>query len=1441
MSIRPLSAVATATAEASTQREIRGGASTNEEDVITVGRLVEVASRTWPGINKPGGVAKVTRRYEQEALVDVSYIVGNSKEKRVPLEYVTLAPQYEVTTHQPVLIQSCGLRDRTLIMGRCRRCGSLRTDCGSCDWATEEAAEAVQQQQHQQQSNSRGRKSPAINDTTHLTLSDDSSSSSQDDDEDDVVLTELFRTSRKTFRNHLQQRRRFADSFGTVSEPTPVTTKEKAQQKKEERNEHNKDSDEDDMEELLQQSQRQFRRHVRKRNQWQRRIDAISQKSDRRGRVNQRSVLETLGATDYPPGTRVYGTKIQDTTIIDPNRRVTLDIRLEAKNQEDDLSSPLPKSTPSRPHYEHYPIDVNESSVIEEAMVSPGSLAQGCGPMPFVNDDNYDESSNRVQDLQRRASSYLNDPDENGYHNDPDDIFIQPEGNEAAENLPSDMVDQTKDLAFIELPSFFNHTADVLENDLLPDYALRIAKLEREQRRLISPRAVPQSTISATSLLNDCSTLYSEMQRTLIREGIDQCSLALKKLSDDKLFRTVRKQLSPQQRKKIRSSAMMDARNLRLDALEESVKDLVRKLRSLAETLEDLNEDVDAEDDAYLMAFDGESSDEVPSDTEFDTPRSSEGPMKDHQAVALDPCERELGPFDPHQHASRVRTNKRPNASARRQSTESKGERVPKRTKRTRQGGTSSMHDFIIDDVARISRAKPRSSHSTQTSLNDGSSDAGQHRTCPTGPDQPNDRVDSETSDDGEEEDSRASDLFIDESHKESAPTSAYTSGHDVVDVGRRRRRTTSHNTSSYVMDSVADPPRETQSCPADRVPISRRMQEFLDKNQEYDFGDDDKDADDRVTVPSSRQDIRGRRSQRREDSDLRGMRHTVRIDSETSGGSREHSSGIPEATVKEADRVVTRDYLLSRWDSNSGEMHPTAPSAIPVDVPFVSLLDQLRQTYPRDPSGASQLLQRVQSAIQQDRNQSHIETIRRISSELMTEHGRATLSEMIFGETSRLGAHVQLLSTLVTSLADTVFGGRRDHFLSLLVLQLVDAVYALVHPSGWAVKGLDRVGTLQLLEPLRDALASTISLNEEVCRCVVQQLGCQEWKIGECRNYIYLSGFEPCSWTRFVECGDYTMPSPHESRFLKLGNVWPRVEIETTWNVLLFLGSAQQEVDQAKQARWQLVTKLFSSSVLAKTSEEDAALPPNAAFLKAFELDIDSFGHLIRKGALDDLPTTDKLLFNLFKRAVTVQAEDYHGNEESRFRSFPTFGPHRKAKRLLSRLWNTTQSLLNSDFVESRSEFYHVHQVFFHSSSPVAFGQVKNLLLPTSRLLGACLSLVVAWGGRVPQKKVRQVRFLKSLKALRESLPTVEKHIGAGVSSTNDPFANAFEESRPTEIGTAGERVSVFVAETNCYLLILESICSTSEPSGTPSTLMMPRNSGLPQATMTDVSIPVK
>lgn len=56
---------------------------------FTLGQLVNVASRTTPGINKPGGVGKVTNiSYEDGVmLVDVEYVLGG-KEKSVELEFV---------------------------------------------------------------------------------------------------------------------------------------------------------------------------------------------------------------------------------------------------------------------------------------------------------------------------------------------------------------------------------------------------------------------------------------------------------------------------------------------------------------------------------------------------------------------------------------------------------------------------------------------------------------------------------------------------------------------------------------------------------------------------------------------------------------------------------------------------------------------------------------------------------------------------------------------------------------------------------------------------------------------------------------------------------------------------------------------------------------------------------------------------------------------------------------------------------------------------------------------------------------------------------------------------------------------------------------------------------------------------------------------------------
>ena len=66
-------------------------AKTNFSSVV--GAIVQVASRTWPGINKPGGMARITRINREQETCNVSYVLGGS-EKGVSYKYIT-DPKFE--------------------------------------------------------------------------------------------------------------------------------------------------------------------------------------------------------------------------------------------------------------------------------------------------------------------------------------------------------------------------------------------------------------------------------------------------------------------------------------------------------------------------------------------------------------------------------------------------------------------------------------------------------------------------------------------------------------------------------------------------------------------------------------------------------------------------------------------------------------------------------------------------------------------------------------------------------------------------------------------------------------------------------------------------------------------------------------------------------------------------------------------------------------------------------------------------------------------------------------------------------------------------------------------------------------------------------------------------------------------------------------------------
>ena len=98
-------------------------------DPFHVGEIVHVSARTGPGINQPGGVARITALSADKA--DVKYILDGRSEKNVNLEFLGAYQQRN------------RLRDRNVLLGRCSNCGSLRKDCDSCDIRASEGNRSV--------------------------------------------------------------------------------------------------------------------------------------------------------------------------------------------------------------------------------------------------------------------------------------------------------------------------------------------------------------------------------------------------------------------------------------------------------------------------------------------------------------------------------------------------------------------------------------------------------------------------------------------------------------------------------------------------------------------------------------------------------------------------------------------------------------------------------------------------------------------------------------------------------------------------------------------------------------------------------------------------------------------------------------------------------------------------------------------------------------------------------------------------------------------------------------------------------------------------------------------------------------------------------------------------------------------------------------------------
>lgn len=481
-----------------------------EDYPIIENAIVEVLPRTWPGSNKEGGVAQVVKCYftpneveiegvsngqSQETFqkqrlshVDVKYMARRGREKMVPIEYCQAAPQYddsyrrqkaskEIALNGTNSDQGIGrtLRDRSAMKGRCSNCGSLRSDCNSCDWREETRLISFTSKRSQRKSkesdsdsegDSEGDSSYNSSEYKALSLRErrqqnilSSSEESDVGDSDNEVLANLKQNSPKyTTQSFLQKRRKYRKPRYSQSNPKfeermrfldDLLKKKSEVPSKKTRNMNYQKSVLEDLALLRSQSENEVNSQHSKRKHLDKDSAELVQSDKRRKRINTSS-SSFSEQMDFEVE--------EENELVDDNK------------VSKPCESPISESRVVAKFVDGADIGENEVEEDEDELTNVNKTPTKIYTVSHEIGDRRDEIKGYYEESPSRNT------------------FIQPEGKEAAENLPSDMADKTKGIAFCNLPNFFEEIAEKLLSILIPQYDKRITNYENKVMSITSER-----------------------------------------------------------------------------------------------------------------------------------------------------------------------------------------------------------------------------------------------------------------------------------------------------------------------------------------------------------------------------------------------------------------------------------------------------------------------------------------------------------------------------------------------------------------------------------------------------------------------------------------------------------------------------------------------------------------------------------------------------------------------------------------------------------------------------------------------------------------------------------------------------------------------------------------------------------------------------------------
>ncbi|KAL7567627.1 hypothetical protein ACA910_000221 [Epithemia clementina (nom. ined.)] len=1367
---------------------------------FTVGQLVQVDRRAWPGINQPGGVghiveiaaaaptkqeapdpnssnktATTTATNNSNLILTVRYVLDNRYERNINSQYVHVHNQSSTRS----------LRDRRMLLGRCQNCGSLRRDCGSCDvWS------APQQQQRRQgeEEEPQRRLYPQDKEQTNahisarkVNLESEATAAkyggeSDDADSIDVMLDEInaFDPGGRKLRN-LQKRAKLL-LFGNDhdndiavnhlkvddSDKTQLQQLESSRQasssstdlKDETQNEGNtlphpdvsSSSDDDDsyfIKELVS-SQKRFLSSPKK--------YAFGFEGHRKQRIAARrprrrhhttSILESIG----------QATTLQQPSEHEVHSNGGVHSETPARPKSDNNSqtpSPPPHrsevATPaSKLSFASRDTKDSDDSATKDQEKEQDSRrrSQAAATVPWEDDD-YELMEVPPQHIDLNSVAQEQTLDEDGGGD-----FIQPEG--SAEEMPSDVADQTKSVPFYELPAFFDRKAQHLEMTEIPKARQQLARMESLHRQK-SKTQDNNSLQTAMERLKEAEDAYQTFVSVLVNQGADQCRIALKKATNRRLLRQNKASMTLKQLEEFRETKL-DAREIRFGQLDNDLEGILAECRHFLRLLEDEVE--------HLYEIQQQHPDDQSEQDENCDDRSFGSIRHDNllQQDTLD--DRTLSPFDPHRHAQikkrhgitmvyqngdKIQARKQ-KATGKRQDRKStqrqrhQDEIVILRGHATTQ--TTRSHD---DWIVAVNKAEANAAENHWSSQKDGtnnhhgqtlimhsaSTKQKQMTTSSVGRPHHSDGYEGHTLSSsfgltkecdrsivgGMQSTSRQLQTRRKSSHdcsvistKESLPLSP---DKENARPSSKRRKTNKKDCSS----SQNDPPNTLSAVHADRrVRLERMFSALREKGR------------------STRNPPVGQERER--------PRLLLNLHAE--------SSLPPADDVETLCSCITAEYQTSSI-SCSKSLEKLTDLLHSRSTAILGAMPCIRQT---------------------------------LIAALRSQNGRRILQEVIArGDAVELGVQIKILVATLEFMSnaketssrgqaedsgDIFCGPRSAVFLKVVVDQFVESVLSMFQPAAW---GLKRVPAseqiMKHLEYMLSYLSLHVNMVEWTSRCILQELQTQKWRVAESQDFVFLSSVDPALWSIVLDCRQILHVSESsKTRYSALGQNLPRCEVDAIWCTLAFVAASEQKISENGVFAWKLLADILLRGTLFIS---DRVSSPNPTQVEECRSEMKHLTDLVP--TLASVGLKDSFLINVVRRVSLLGSSPaLHGflvpgvEERDCYYTF---------KFMANEMKNL---LVSEDSSADRPCMPQPKLSLWESLSqpPDTYPVESRFLFPTSDLYRHCLAFVCAWITHLPAKKVRLNSYTKKTKICwLEQMKQLSVNVTASHSEA-DPFQHAF------------------------------------------------------------------